>query len=408
MGCCLSNNTKCNTILPTNEIPVLVIDNQLINTPKSGLIYEKSLFGVSLPSDYFRKYSSSSINTSKTHSTVDLNYDVRSVSSEDTEQPAFLKNAFQDSKLVLSTNKFVNYLNNEAKLLNLNIKFLDQKYIKIDNLIASGSTSDVYLGYLTMANNISIKVAIKKIDKKYASKKKLTNHIVAEIMALTLVNHKYIVKFYGVCITDTDILIVTEFCDNGNIHHYSYKSTHINETFLKFYIVETIIGLQYLHSIGIIHRDIKEDNILIGDDGHIRLADFGCSKIFNNNIPTQHKLTSSYKGTPFYMSPDVKSGKLYSFNVDWYCLGVTMHKLIASNYNFTYSIQLKQLIDYLMSSNPNISDITNHPWFNNIDWSKFKYGKIQLHIDSSIVDKSSVMTYSPQNMISIQYRRNSL
>lgn len=409
MGCCSSNNKpvftlKQNSVSPCNTIPIptLVVDCEINSIPN-----EKSLFGISLPSDCFRKYSNSSLNTSKTQSTVDIAYDIQSVSSDDTEHNVPKKNSFQDSKLILSTDKFIEYLNNEATLSNVNIKYLNHNYIKIDTVIDSGSTSDVYIGYLTMLNNIVIKVAIKKINKKYASKKNLIHQIVTEIIALSIINHKYIIKLYGICITDTDILIIMEHCDNGNIRHFCSKSTPINETFLKFYIVETIIGLHYLHSIGIIHRDIKEDNLLIGNDGHIRITDFGCSKIFNNNIPGVERLTTSYKGTPLYMSPYVKYGKKYSFDVDWYSLGVTMSKLTNIS-SLTYTIQLKQLIEYLMSQNPKYSNIITHYWFSDIDWLKFRCGKIQLSINSLVVDRSSVLTDTPKKMISIKYRRNSL
>ena len=87
MGCCSSNNKpvftlKQNSVSPCNTIPIptLVVDCEINSIPN-----EKSLFGISLPSDCFRKYSNSSLNTSKTQSTVDIAYDIQSVSSDDTE-----------------------------------------------------------------------------------------------------------------------------------------------------------------------------------------------------------------------------------------------------------------------------------------------------------------------------------
>lgn len=466
MGCCLTSD-KINEVLPqtnnninnnhnnyNNNIPKLVVDkptltdtNISINksptsiqyntlTPKNSTIYSKPSFGVSLPSDLFRKYSNSTYSTSKPQSTIDLADDLQSVSSYDctndidTSLPK--RNSFQESKIILNTPKLLNYLNNSASILGAHIKYIDQKYLKMDSIIASGSTSDVYVGYLTMYNNVVIKVAIKKIDRKYASKKNLLHTITNEVLALSIIDHKYIIKNYGISITDQDILIIIEYCENGNIHNFGSKSTGVDETFIKYCTIEIIIGLSYLHKIGIIHRDIKEDNILIGDDGHVRITDFGCSKIFNTNIPVSNRTTSSYTGTPLYMSPCIKSGKEYSFDVDWFELGVTLIKLMSYNNlknhkpiekNLMDSIdslvcttQLKNFIKYLVNPISHnihnyelvIHNIMNDQWFNNIDWSKFKHGKVLIYIDNTFIDRSSLLTSQHKNMISIKYRRNSL
>lgn len=433
MGCCIPNSNhikvfKNNTVTPCQEnanksiiLEVPKLTNNMYNltihgpdTPNADKcpIYNRSEFGISIQSDLFRRYSS--ISSHSNRPTNNITSETQSVVSSDCVDDYFgKKNSFQNSKIVMYTDKLINYLNQEASQFNVDIKYLNQNCIKIDNIIASGSTSDIYLGYLTLSNNIDIKVAVKKINKKYASKKNLIKQISSEIIALNITDHKYIVKYYGVCITDTDILIVIEYCENSSIHYIACKSPSINEIFLKFYMAETVIALQYLHSIGIIHRDIKEDNILIGNDGHIRLTDFGCAKIFESN---SDKFTNSYTGTPFYMSPLIKSCKEYSFEVDWYSLGLTIQKLISpiNNLKESYSTQLKQFVEYLIDSDNIISqNVNNHIWFSDLDWIKFKYGRTYLHTDNNKIDTSSVYHYNTQlksrnNGFIVKYRRNSL
>ena len=96
----------------------------------------------------------------------------------------------------------------------------------------------------------------------------------------------------------------------------------------RFYIIELILALEALHKENIIHRDIKPDNILLDEDGHIKLTDFGLSKILTDNK------TYTWCGTPGYMSPEVYSRKGHDTKADWWSVGCLMFKMLEGRFPF--------------------------------------------------------------------------
>lgn len=92
------------------------------------------------------------------------------------------------------------------------------------------------------------------------------------------------------------------------------------EEHARFYSGEIILALHFLHSRGIIYRDLKLDNVLIDAEGHIKLTDYGMCK---ENIK-DGDLTSTFCGTPNYIAPEILRGDEYGFSVDWWALGVLM------------------------------------------------------------------------------------
>lgn len=92
----------------------------------------------------------------------------------------------------------------------------------------------------------------------------------------------------------------------------------------KFYFVEILLGLEYIHSMGIAYRDLKPENVLIDIDGHIKLADFGLSKHIQSNA-----FTNSFCGSPEYMSPEMLTGEGHNMGVDYYSLGAILFEMLT-------------------------------------------------------------------------------
>ena len=194
-----------------------------------------------------------------------------------------------------------------------------------------------------------------------------------------------------------NVYLISEYAPGKDLRLLWAEKKIFNIEWTKFYIAELVVALDDLHSKNIIHRDIKLENILIDSKGHIKLTDFGVSKILNNN-----EKAKTMVGTVSYVAPEIASGKRYDKAVDWWSLGVVMFVLLEGNFpfemfnytakNFTLTFNkitdenAKGLIQKFLTVNPEkrigsgedgINEIKNHPFFVGIDWDKAKNRKLK-------------------------------
>lgn len=95
----------------------------------------------------------------------------------------------------------------------------------------------------------------------------------------------------------------------------------MTEVQARFYFIETLLGIQYMHGKGIVYRDIKPENILIDQHGHIKIADFGLTRVMREK-------STSYCGSLEYMAPEIVKGDPHWFDVDHYCLGSLLYEMM--------------------------------------------------------------------------------
>ncbi len=95
---------------------------------------------------------------------------------------------------------------------------------------------------------------------------------------------------------------------------------------IQFYAAEIVIALQHIHELGIVYRDLKPENVLVGADGHIKLTDFGLSKSNANS----ENLTFTVCGTPEYIAPEVVKNRGHNRNIDNWSLGILLFELYTS------------------------------------------------------------------------------
>ncbi|XP_044754695.1 serine/threonine-protein kinase greatwall [Coccinella septempunctata] len=143
--------------------------------------------------------------------------------------------------------------------------------------ISKGAFGKVFLGHKKTNNKVMY--AIKVMKKHEMVNKNMVTQVVNERNALALTNCPFCVKLYYSLQTSTSIYLVMEFMVGGDLKSLLSVYGFFDEAMATFYVAEVCLALQYLHSHGIIHRDIKPDNMLLSKEGHVKLTDFGLSKV---------------------------------------------------------------------------------------------------------------------------------
>jgi serine/threonine protein kinase len=188
-------------------------------------------------------------------------------------------------------------------------------------LIGKGAVGSVFKAINTLTGEF---VAIKQIDLHGISKDHVRS-IQTEISLLTKLDHKNIVKYIDIIETKTNINIILEYIEGGSLHNI-VKLNGMPECLVCVFTKQILEGLDYLHTQGIIHRDIKGANLLITKTGTVKLADFGYSVKL-----CEREKTNSTVGTCYWMAPEVIEQKgIISYACDIWSLGCTIIQLLTT------------------------------------------------------------------------------
>ncbi|KAE8684112.1 Mitogen-activated protein kinase kinase kinase NPK1 [Hibiscus syriacus] len=191
-------------------------------------------------------------------------------------------------------------------------------------LIGSGAFGRVYMGMnLDSGELLAVKEVLIAVNS--ASKEKTQAHIrelEEEVKLLKNLSHPNIVRYLGTVREEETLNILLEFVPGGSISSLLGKFGPFPEAVIRKYTKQLLLGLEYLHNNGIMHRDIKGANILVDNKGNIKLADFGASK----QVVELATITGakSMKGTPYWMAPEVILQTGHSFSADIWSVGCTV------------------------------------------------------------------------------------
>ncbi|KAI3388132.1 hypothetical protein SNEBB_001192 [Seison nebaliae] len=173
-------------------------------------------------------------------------------------------------------------------------------------------------------------VAIKVIDKRKAKEDPyVSKNMRREGKLLQLVKHDNIVQLYELMETENSYYLVMELCDGGDLMDFICAKKHLDEKLTQKFIKQIMSAINYLHLIGILHRDLKIENLLLDKHNNIKLIDFGLS----NLIKKGECITQC--GSPAYAAPELLAHKKYDHKVDVWSIGVNMYAMLTGNLPYT-------------------------------------------------------------------------
>ncbi|XP_008142130.2 rhodopsin kinase GRK1 [Eptesicus fuscus] len=172
--------------------------------------------------------------------------------------------------------------------------------------------------------------ACKRLNKKRLKKRKGYQGAMVEKKILAKVHSRFIVSLAYAFETKTDLCLVMTIMNGGDLRYHIYNVDEENPGFQQpravFYAAQILSGLEHLHQRGIVYRDLKPENVLLDDEGNIRISDLGLAV----ELKEGQTKTKGYAGTPGFMAPELLRGEEYDFSVDYFALGVTLYEMIAA------------------------------------------------------------------------------
>jgi serine/threonine protein kinase len=282
---------------------------------------------------------------------------------------------------------------------NIKMTFSDYEPLK---LLGRGSFGEVLLVRLKASKKL---YAMKILNKNLLKIKGQQAHTMTERNLMVKINSPFIVNIKSAFQDDTKLYIVSEFMQGGDMFYHMHDGQIIifNNEKTKFYIMELVLSLEALHNHKMVYRDLKPENILLDSKGHVKLTDFGLSKILDEGNDKAFTIC----GTPQYLAPEILLRKGYDKAVDWWSLGCVMYEMLSGKLPYAIkrgakmSIKIydqevqypnsmnkdaKDFIQKLLTINPSerlgsgpngIEDIKNHPFFKGINWKDAEMQKIK-------------------------------
>nr|AML76855.1 putative LOV domain-containing protein [Batis maritima] len=287
--------------------------------------------------------------------------------------------------------------------------------------LGCGDTGSVHLVELKGSGEL---YAMKAMEKSMMLNRNKVHRACVEREIISLLDHPFLPTLYASFQTPTHVCLITDFCPGGELFALLDKQPMKNfgEESARFFAAEVIIGLEYLHCLGIIYRDLKPENILLQKDGHVVLADFDLSfmtsckpQIVRPPSPKGRRKSksqpppmfvaepvsqsNSFVGTEEYIAPEIITGEGHTSAIDWWALGILLYEMLygrtpfrGKNRQKTFanilhkdltfptsipaSLAARQLINSLLQRDPatrlgsktGANEIKQHPFFRGINW----------------------------------------
>ncbi|XP_075731427.1 microtubule-associated serine/threonine-protein kinase 3 isoform X3 [Rhipicephalus microplus] len=333
-------------------------------------------------------------------------------------------------------------------------------------LISNGAYGAVYL---VRHKESRQRFAMKKINKQNLVLRNQVEQVFAERDILSFTDNPFVVSMLCSFETKRHLCLVMEYVEGGDAATLLKNMGPLPVDIAQFYFAETVLAVEYLHSYGIVHRDLKPDNLLITNMGHIKLTDFGLSKVGLMNLATNlyegylDKETKQFNdkqvyGTPEYIAPEVILRQGYGKPVDWWSMGIILYEFLVGcvpffgetpeelfahvindeiewpeDEDWPLPEDARHLVSQLLQQNPldrlgtgGAHEVKEHPFFNDVDWDSLLRQKAEFvpqledeedtsyfdtrtdryqHDDSEDHDEGEEVTFSSFSSCSPRYRK---
>ncbi|XDV27263.1 hypothetical protein PO909_030825 [Leuciscus waleckii] len=275
-------------------------------------------------------------------------------------------------------------------------------------LISNGAYGAVYL---VRHRGTRQRFAMKKINRQNLILRNQIQQVFVERDILTFAENPFVVSMFCSFETRRHLCMVMEYVEGGDCANLLKNMGPLPVDMTRMYFAETVLALEYLHNYGIVHRDLKPDNLLITSMGHIKLTDFGLSKIglmnMTTNLYEEHMekdtrefIDKQVCGTPEYIAPEVILRQGYGKPVDWWAMGIILYEFLVGCVPFfgdtpeelfgqvvsdeiewpegddTLPAESQDLITKLLRQSPlerlgtgGAAEVKHHVFFHGLDWS---------------------------------------
>lgn len=258
-------------------------------------------------------------------------------------------------------------------------------FYKIGRMLGKGAFGKVNLGMHKLARKL---VAIKSMNKQYLNDERSKRKVMQEVSIIKRTRHPNVVKLYETFESNKHVLFSMEMCAGGDLLNYVRKRRKLKENVAKVLFKQIIEAIGYIHTRNIVHRDIKLDNILLDGKGHVKIGDFGVSRIVKNGETMKEQC-----GTPAYIAPEILEDKGYTgYAVDIWSAGVVLYSMLYGSVPFKannmeelhtmimkgkytlkedISEEARDLLKIMLEKSPrkraSVQTILHHDWFKDLD-----------------------------------------